>query len=111
MAERDAFIPLDMNGERFHAHRGNTTLFTFFGEVAMFNHVFLQTGETEETAEGAYIFCDHPAYGPIAQFASEQDFPMVLNRLEVPQCDQDAWDNSHLGDIRGQDSFPDEWDE
>lgn len=106
MSESDPQLELRIRGEQFFATRENTTLFTFFGSLAMFNHVFLELGEQDEhTALGAYVFCDHPAYEQIGNFVAEHNFPMVLNRNEVPPCDEDAWTNAHPIE----DFVPEEW--
>lgn len=111
MSEQDPGLPLEFNQEPFEATRHNTTIFTYFGQLAMYNHVFVQTRAEEQSMIGAYVFCDHPAFQYITSHAMEYDWPMVLNRNEVPECDMTAWDNAHLGDLRGTDSFPDEWQE
>lgn len=106
----DDSLELNVMGESFRANRFNTTLFTFFGELALYNHVFLEMSQQdEETVTGAYVFCDNNVYEALARHIVSNDFPMVLNRTDVPACDQDAWARSHIDDLSGSDSFPEEW--
>lgn len=95
--EDEPKLELSVRGEQFFATRQNTTLFTFYGEIAMFNHVFLelQDAEDENQMMGAYVFCDHAAYQELGNFIVEHNFPMVLNRNDLPECDEQAWRNAH----------------
>ena len=76
--------------------RENAVLFTFFGRLATRNHVFLITEETDEEGitSGSYIFAHATAFNALASFMAEYDYPARLNSLEVPQCDEDAFERS-----------------
>lgn len=108
--EDDPTLKLNIEGKPFESNRTNTTIFTFVGQLAMFNHVFVQTGEDENNMVGAYVFCDNPAFQPITEHASTNSWPMILNRNEVPECDVNVWERSHLEDIRSFESYPEDWD-
>lgn len=70
----------------------NTTLFTYLGRLACYDHVFIQTGdENDTTMVGTYVFNTHPVYPDMSAFMIEHDFPLMLNRVEVPDCDVEAW--------------------
>lgn len=90
------------DGREFEMRPDNATLYTFLGETALkggikfnnesANHVFLQTGEQDdETMTGTYVFSTAESYAPLANFMVEHDYPMVLNRREVPACDMEAY--------------------
>lgn len=100
--------------QEFLMTRRNAMLFTFAGELATRNHVFLMTGEeTEETMQGMYVFAHAEAFIPLANFMLEHAYPMNLNRNEVADCDEAAFQKS-LDQMTGTfDDFeiPDDWSE
>lgn len=104
-------ITLHMETGEFVASPINTTLFTFLGRLAIYNHIFVQTGdEDDRVMVGTYVFSTHSVYQDIVNFMVEEDFPMMLNRLEVPDCDVNAYNRmieQHMGDVG--DTIPDDW--
>lgn len=118
MPEKLQYEPGDLPEMKLHMANGefvatpvNTTLFTFLGRLAMYDHVFLQTGEeTEATIVGTYVFNQHPVFREMAEFIMEQNYPMVLNRIEVPDCDVAAFNRmveQSTGDLDG--GVPEGW--
>lgn len=112
----NAYLDLSMNGEPFQMTRHNATLFSFLGrqmiegaeeDISKYDHIFLQTGQEDEAAVGGYVFGDSEVFATLANFMNHYQFPMILNRLNVPQCDIDAWNKSHFQDIG--DFVPEEW--
>ena len=115
------------DGNEFECTPDNTTLFTFLGKTALggisidsgrFNHVFFQTGEEdEETMTGTYMFRtdrNEETFDTVVSHIAEFDYPMVLNRREVPECDIRAYNNmiknrakAELEDL--DDFFPESW--
>lgn len=123
----------------FYATRHNMSLFTFIGEQALFNHVFLETEElTDNEYSGKYVFADHRHYSELVEFIFEHDFPMHLNGTEVPLCDKQAygtchdsppellvknpdpdelpeltakWQEDDIADLLDNPSYPEAWDE
>lgn len=89
--------------------RHNSRLYTFFGNLATRNHVFIVKEEREESSIGAYIFAHSDAYQPIVSFMLTHQFPMSINNVEVAQCDEDAFQRSldQLSESAG-DNVPDE---
>jgi hypothetical protein len=100
-------LELRLGNEDFEATPYNTTLFTFLGRAALngveidlsrFNHVFLQRGDVDEqTMSGSYIFRTErngEVFDAIVSHMAEHDYPMVLNRREVPECDVDAYNRT-----------------
>lgn len=104
-------LPINIGEETHIATRHNMSLFTFLGENAFADHVFLQLEETEENrARGLYIFRGFQVFEPLRQFIIDNRFPMHLNATEVPECDMTAWSNYHYADIEAADSYPEDWD-
>lgn len=82
------------DGSTFEAIRENTTLFTHLGRLACFDHVFIHThGELEDQIVGTYVFRDNDQFEDMAAYMWENDYPMILNRLAVSDCDRIAWEN------------------
>lgn len=120
-------LRLTLGGQEFESTPDNTTLYTFLGKTAIqgiefensrLNHIFLQTGdETEDTITGSYVFrTDQNAniWDTIATHIMTNDYPMVLNRRDVPACDWEAFNrmleqkaNEEAGDIG--DFVPEGW--
>lgn len=127
----DKAMELRFNGESYIAHRENTYLFTFFGRLAMYDHVYLVPEQREDVIVGGYIWNDHKTYQALVDFIRTYHFPQRLNSNEVADCDIDAYKKAHpsglwvpdnrvdlptgsysdLEDLYFTDSFPEEWDE
>lgn len=103
---------LRLGGEReFLMTRHNSTLFTFVGNLATRNHVFLEYEVDEKTRSGTYIFAHSNVFTELVGFMAEYDYPMVINHNEVPDCDEQAFQNS-LDQLTGtidSDHVPDDW--
>ena len=97
-------LMLNLGGNEFESRPDNTTLFTFMGKTALngieydnsrVNHIFFQTGnEDDQTMSGTYIFrteANAGIFDTILSHITTNDYPMVLNRRDVPQCDWDAF--------------------
>lgn len=124
-------MEIKFNGELYLAGRDNTLLFTHFGKLAMYDHVFLIPQEGEDGDVGGYIWNDHQAYQPVVDFIQTYNFPQRLNLTNVAECDVAAHKEAHpsglwvpdnsiklpkgtytdLEDLYFTDSFPEEWDE
>lgn len=93
------------DGLEVTATRYNTTLFTFFGDLAMYNHVFIVVGEDpdaedfENEIEGRYIFSDDRRYPDLLKFVILNDFPQVLNRNDVLDIEVVAYADQHDPDV------------
>lgn len=108
-------LHLRVNGEDFEAIPLNTSLFTFAGELAMYDHVFLITGEEQEPQRyvGAYVFktLQQEAYQALAQHIKKHKYPQHLNMLVTPQCDRDAFDSIAFRDLTGTNGVPEGWED
>lgn len=103
--ENEPIMHLGFGDEQIEAHRGNTTLYTFMGRLAVYNHSFIRLDQDR----GAYIFNFVNGYDQIAQYMMENNYRMYLNQTEVPQVDQDAYDRSIKELSSDIDHVPDEW--
>lgn len=102
-------LEITMNGEKFLATPENTTLFAFIGELAVYDHVFIETGMTESTPTGAYLFKNQEAWDDIVDFMVTNDYTQHVNLREVAECDRDAFNRTFYEDVRHFASFPQEW--
>jgi hypothetical protein len=106
-------LPVHLNGEPFNVDRWNTSLFTFIGELAEYNHVFIQTGDIEGGATGSFIFENSPpeneTFQHIGEFVMEYEFPMHLNMNRVPDCDKDAYNAARLKEAENIEDYVPEW--
>lgn len=100
---------LDFGGEEREMTRHNSALFTHLGELAMYDHIFVQFDEQGNDQFGAYIFRQNDSFNTLAQFILEHDFPMHLNATEVSDCDRDAFDRSIEKEASDSDFLPDDW--
>lgn len=99
---------LTINGEDHEMRRDNSSLFTHLGELAMYDHVFVQYEEGESM--GAYIFRQNDVFGVLAKYMWENNYTMHLNLTDVADCDVSAFNRSleqQTGDLDG--GIPDDW--
>ena len=106
--EDEPCLRINMNGEAMECRRNNTSLFTFLGELAIYDHIFVVYNEEENY--GAYLFKNQEVWSEMAGFLFEHMYPMHLNLPEVAQCDRDAFDATMFTDLRSQDTFPADWE-
>lgn len=105
--ENEPVLEITMNGEKILAHRGNTSLFTFLGELAVYDHIFILVDE--ESNSGGYLFKNQEIWHEMAGYLFENLYPMHLNLDEVADCDRNAFDHTMYTDIRSTDTFPETW--
>jgi hypothetical protein len=90
----------------------NTSLYTHIGEAAMYDHVFVQTGEGEEQSTGMYIFRHNDAFQSIKKHMKRHRFPLHLNNQDVAACDADAFERvieRSTEDLEALGHVPEEW--
>ena len=104
-------LNLNLGGEPFEMTPDNASLFTFVGQGALYNHVFLQQEELEENrVRGTYVFSTSQSFQPLMNFMLEQGYPMHLNLRQVAQCDQDAYEQVIAQQLDDLDSgLPEGW--
>lgn len=91
-----------LNGELFepcHEPRANMQLFNFVGELAVYNHVFLETDRQGTKMIGGFVWCDEEAYKALLDMVYELEFPVHLNLHEVADSDVAAWREKHAFEL------------
>lgn len=105
---------IQLEGDDFELTRYNTQLYTFFGRIAIKNHVFVITREDDETVAGVHIweaFQTEP-YTHIKQHIEKYKYPQYLNLTEIAECDELAFERALQRQIDCiEDFIPDEYDE
>lgn len=118
-------LRINLGGSEFESTPYNTTLFTFLGRAAIngvefdlsrANHVFFETGDTENNViAGTYLFRTEDTaqtYDTIVQYMADNDYPMVINRRELPECDYNAYNrmlDQFAATEKSEDFIPEEW--
>ena len=71
---------INLNGEEpFELNRFNSALVKFLGELALHNHVHM------ETPYGTgYIFPEVDGYDEVVEYMEENNYPMAINCPQVP---------------------------
>lgn len=108
--EHEPDLVLRVNGKEFEVSRHNTTVYSFAGSLAMFNHVHIKI---DEDGMGAYAFqtIDHhrKVYEAILPVAMQNAYPAILNMDEVADCDRQAYEKAAMRGIKKFDHIPDDW--
>jgi len=105
-------LDLTLGGEEFRMTRENTSLFTFLGESAMYNHIFFQKERLDgNRIAGTYLFRPNPNFTKLRAFMEEHHYPMHINLLQPAQCDLDAFNAHYFKDLNDISYIPDEWEE
>lgn len=108
--EQEPHMQLMLNTGEFRATRDNTTLFQYFGRLAIYDHIFVQTGnEDESTMLGAYIFSNFPHWTDMVDYMVTNEYPQHVCLRQVAECDMAAFDRANLGDLAETDGVPEEW--
>lgn len=103
--EEDPGYELTKSGEPWYMHRENCGLYTFFGRLAVHNHVFLIHSEDM----GQHVWREEPLYDKLADFIIQNNFPQYLNANEVSESDKRAHMGKLTMDLMKNKSFPEEW--
>ena len=104
-------LNFSLGGEPFEMTPDNASLFTFVGQGALYNHVFLVLEELEENHfKGTYVFSESPAYETLATFILENEYPAHINQRQPAACDLDAYMQYALNDLdKLDDGIPGDW--
>lgn len=109
MHEDEPQMGLYINGgEEFIATRDNSTLYKFFGHLALYDHAFFVIDE--HAGQGFYIFNQHPSFAEMAEYMIENDYPSHLNIRQVSECDVQAFDGMVAREAEALDGgVPEDW--
>jgi hypothetical protein len=111
MSEQDPKLIIKVNSNDYEMNRRNSFLYTFLGDLAIHDHIFLVTNPEEN--EGTFIFkvIYQQEFDELSLYMINNHFTAHLNAQQVSECDADAFDRATMGDVRQQDSFPEEWND
>lgn len=87
---------IEVGGEPFEITRYNTHLYTFLGQLATRNHIFITTHEDDGVAEGVYLwetFHNEP-YNRILAHMQEHKYAQFLNLYEIGETDEQAYEKA-----------------
>lgn len=92
------------DGEQRRLHRGNTALFTFWGNKAMFNHVYIRSGEEmgdlrDDAPDCRYVFQNEPMYHALAECLRQLEYPQYLNLAETETEDESTFFGRRFGEL------------
>ena len=96
-----------INGEAFTPTAENTSLYSFAGDLAMYNHAFIQSSDKYH-----YVFEQSQnagTYKILAEAAVAQEFQQILNLRTVPECDVAAYTKLAVSDLPNFDHVPQDW--
>lgn len=104
MSER--FGKMNVNGEKVELTRENVSVFRHLGRYALYDHVFVQTGENE----GVYVWAHNSSFEALCEAAAEALCVQHLNLPEVSEQDEKNYMRHALADMESIEGFPTEWE-
>lgn len=91
----------------------NASLFMFWGELSSRNHVWVQSGEGDETY-GRYMFgLGEPWFDQVAAHMISNGFTCHINLRQVAECDETVYQQFIDEQVSKEDIpefMPDEWE-
>jgi hypothetical protein len=98
---------LQRNGEPWFMTRNNGALFTYFGRLAVHNHVFLILDWEDNLAQ--HVWVENPLYAKLAKFIIENNYVQHLNMAEVSKSDLAQHHADLLQDLKNTKTVPKDW--
>jgi len=86
-----------MGGEKFEATRHNSTLWTFLGRLAMFNHILIDSDPEDPKAQCYVIRGREKNFGKLMATMLVCEYPAHLNMQELPDYivnNVENWDDT-----------------
>lgn len=104
-------MEIRLNGELFTPDGKNMALYHYSGELACFNHIFLEQSRNDELqqAYGGFVWSDDPGFRQLHEFIVEYEYPLHLNQKEVKPSDEAAWAEKHIHDLNEWQALPPDW--
>lgn len=90
------------DGSNVEGTRYNTSLWSFLGKAALYNHVYVAA--SDEFA--IYIFQTMPDFAKAARFALDNDLPIHMHIPEPSEEDVEAYENYIQSNLKDLNSFP-----
>ena len=101
----EPFFEIPMGEGSYELSRENTSLFRHLGAAAIYDHVFLTTGDNK----GGYIWRTHSQYEEISELAEENLCVTHSNIWPPADIDVKNYIAHHSTDLEGFDGVPEEW--
>jgi hypothetical protein len=104
----DPQLGITLGNKDFEVNRRNAVIYTFMGELAIHDHLFLITDTEERT--GIYVFrtTQENVYNKIGTWMAKHNFTAHLNLPQISENDLAAWQRATSPDLG--DFIPDDWD-
>ena len=98
MEKDPSSLMIEISGEPFEVNRRNTFLYTFLGDLATRNHVFIITEENPnaEVYEGAHIWevFQEDGYKFLRKHIRKHNYTQYLNLQDVAEGDENAYERA-----------------
>jgi hypothetical protein len=87
---------IDIGDEPFEVTRYNTFLYTFLGQLATRNHIFVQTGEDEEVCTGVYVWktFHQNQFDYLHEHILKFNYQQFLNLTQVSELDEQSYERA-----------------
>lgn len=106
----DEQLRIKVDGSEQVFEKRDALLYTYAGELACYNHVFLVCRENnEEPKEAIYMFQTDSLYEEVADYMQRHDYPQHLNLTHVADTDVQAFEYYNYTDLRESETIPDAW--
>lgn len=118
--EEPSFNMIDEEGEPREFDRHHAYLYTFIGEKAIYDHVFLLTDDPEDGIPTAHYLWKiqpgnleiDPLYEVAADYLKDNDFPCCLNGHSISQQDLEVFDwQFGVNELHDADTYPQDWND
>ena len=105
-------LEVNIGDNEFIVTPENTSLFTFMGEAALYDHVFMKRERNEQNQViGNFVFANGKQphiYEYLMNFIIAEDYPIHMNIREAAECDIAAFEREMFEGF--EDGIPDNWD-
>lgn len=101
----EAFFEIPIGDTSYELTRHNTSLYRHLGAAAVYDHLFLNFGESKS----AYLWATHSQFEEIAELAVENQCAMHTNIQTPADIDVRQYIAHHTDDLSDFKSVPEEW--
>ena len=104
----DSFL-IRHQGEVIRCDRFNTMANTYLGELAIYNHVYIDMDVEDPDADAIYVFKGSQSYYDLIKKITELKFMALINQPSVPEYIQQIYIDAQLTDLNKAKGVPPEW--
>ena len=109
MPDEDDFFEVVVDLERIHCDRYNTCAFTYFGKLAIYNHVYIDPDPDREDGTAFYTFRGEKGYNYMVDKIARLKFPAYINLSDVEEEIVDMYVQAQAIDLDSTKGIPKEW--